>query len=102
MQFTSTNIALLIAIILAIFVIEAFLASRKQPFWGLLLPVASFLFSIYVIFNFKEFIGDHGFEGYEVWGWYALQFFLGNVPTFILLTLFSMFRYNKSRDEQDD
>lgn len=92
MEITQKNIIIAIVLILAIFVLQAFLSSRKQKFLGFILPIASFIFCIYVMVHFKEFIGDHGFVGYEVWGWYALQLFIGNVPTVILLLLRSLFR----------
>lgn len=91
-MFSTSTIIIAVVIFIAILSIQAFLSSREFHYFGLILPFLTFAFSIYVIMHFKEFIGDHGFEGYETWGWYGLQVFIGNIPTIILLLVYSIFK----------
>ena len=83
-------------IIIGVCIVQGFLSSRKWSFLGLILPLASFVFSLVAIYYLKDFVGDHGLEGMEEVGYYALQFGVGNLPTFILLIIYSIFKYDKS------
>ena len=99
MAFSGFNIVMAGIGLLSILVIQGVLSSRKNSSLGLFLPATSFIFSIFIIVYFKKFVGDHGFKGYETLGWYGLQFFLANVPTAILLIIYSMFKYDPDRDD---
>lgn len=91
-----------LALLLLVAIVQGFLSSRKRSYLGLILPLFTFVFSLYAIYHFKDFVGDHGFDGMEAVGWYALQFFVGNIPTFILLVLYSMFKYDKSKNKEQN
>ena len=103
-MFSTTHIVFAVSAFLLVLILQGFLSSRKNMIFGLFLPICWFAFSIYVIVHFKNFIGNHGLEGYQVWGWYAMQIFIGNLPTFILLLIFSMCRpkKNDSLDEIEE
>ncbi len=101
-MFSTNTIIFGVCAFLFVLIVQAFLSSRKSAIFGLILPVGWFIFSIYVMFHFKNFVGDHGLEGYMVWGWYGMQVFLGNVPTIILLLVFSLFRPRKNYSEDDE
>ncbi|MDO5097013.1 MAG: hypothetical protein Q4D65_10645 [Peptostreptococcaceae bacterium] len=95
MNFSTTTIVLGVLLFIGVLAIQAFLSSREFHFLGLILPLLTLGFSIYAIYHFRELTGDHGFVGYEVWGWYGLQAFIGNIPTIILLLVYSLFKPKK-------
>ncbi|MDO5062759.1 MAG: hypothetical protein Q4D77_06235 [Peptostreptococcaceae bacterium] len=100
-MFSTSTIIFAVAAVVLVLILQAFLSSREFHYLGLILPILTFAFCIYVMSHFKELIGDHGFEGYQVWGWYGLQVFIGNIPTFILLLIYSLFK-PKFNDDDDD
>lgn len=79
-------------------ILQAFLSSRSFHYLGLILPLATFAFSLVAIQRFQGLVGDHGMEGMEKLGWYALQLGIGNLPTMILLLVYSMFKPRRSHD----
>lgn len=99
--FSTTNIVIVGLIFLSVLVLQAFLSLRRLRLLGLILPFTCFAFSMYVIVHFNQLIGNHGFEGYEVWGWYGLQLFVGNIPTFILLLIFFLFKRRPDISDDD-
>lgn len=101
MFLSTAQIIIIVISCISVFIIQAFLSSRTAHYIGFILPFLTFVFCLYVMWHFKELIGDHGFVGYEVWGWYALQFFIGNIPTVILLLIHSIFK-PKYEDQEED
>ncbi|MDO4711730.1 MAG: hypothetical protein Q4A75_07095 [Peptostreptococcaceae bacterium] len=101
-MFSSSTIIFVVSAILLVLILQAFLSSRRFHYLGLILPLSTFVFCIYVMKHFKELIGDHGFEGAETWGWYALQIFVGNIPTFILLLIYSLFKPKYYAEDEEE
>lgn len=87
-------------VIIGISIVQALLSSLRYRFLGLILPLASFVFSLVAIFYFNGLVGNHGLEGAEELGYYALQFGIGNLPTLILLIIRSIFKRDSNRTKK--
>ena len=81
----------LLAVMIGICVLEWFL-SKKEPWWlGLLLPVLFFLMGTIPVLNL--------IAGPSV-GQVLLTFFLGNVPTWILLSIYVVNRQKLKKNQE--
>lgn len=81
----------LLAVMIGICVLEWFL-SKKEPWWlGLLLPVLFFLMGTIPVLNLVVRISV---------GQVLLTFFLGNIPTWILLLIYAGTRRNLKKNRE--
>lgn len=83
------NVTIMLFIILALFVggifLQIFLSKKKGRWFGLILPVITFLYSLLITFNIAVF---DGMTGGEIFMIFASTFLISNIPTIVLLGIY--------------
>ncbi len=83
------NATIMLFLILALLVggifLQIFLSKKKSRWFGLILPVITFLYSLLMIFNIAVF---DGMTGGEIFMILASTFLISNIPTIVLLGIY--------------
>lgn len=83
------NVTIMLFLVLALLVggilLQIFLSKKKSRWFGLILPVITFLYSLLMIFNIAVF---HGMTGREIFMLLASTFLTSNIPTIVLLGIY--------------
>lgn len=98
-----TNVSILLFFVLALSVggifLQICLSKKKSKWFGLILPIITFLYSLVMIFNIA--ILD-GMTGGEIFILFGSTFIISNIPTIVLLVIYFGCRENmKSRSQLD-
>lgn len=83
------NVTIMLFIVLALLVggvfLQIFLSKKKSRWFGLILPVITFLYSLLMIFSIAIF---DGMTGGEIFMLFASTFLISNIPTIVLLGIY--------------
>lgn len=83
------NVTIMMFLVLALLVggifLQIFLSKKKSKWFGLILPIITFLYSLLMIFNIAVF---DGMTGGEIFILFASTFLISNIPTIVLLGIY--------------
>ena len=84
-----TRVTIMLFLVLALLVggifLQIFLSKKKSKWFGLILPIITFLYSLMMIFNIAVF---DGMTGGEIFILFASTFLISNIPTIVLLGIY--------------
>lgn len=83
------NVTIMLFFILTLLVggvfLQIFLSKKKSKWFGLILPIITFIYSLLMIFNIAVF---NGMTGGEIFMAIASTFLISNIPTIVLLSIY--------------
>lgn len=82
---TTTTLFILLFIMAGVVLLQVFLSKRESRWFGLILPLIGFIYSLLAVFSVAIL---NGMTGWEVFGLIASAFFIANIPTIILLAIY--------------
>jgi hypothetical protein len=84
------NITIMLFVVLPLLVggifLQIFLSKKKSKWFGLILPIITFLYSLMMIFSIAAF--DMMTGGGELFVLFASTFLISNIPTIVLLGIY--------------
>lgn len=97
MQRTLFALVVLLLFLAGIVLLQIFLSRRESRWPGLVLPLIAFLYSVLMVLNAAYFVS----MAHAVLTT-ALVFVIGNIPTLILLAIYSACRGNRRKRNELD
>lgn len=83
------NMSILLFLLLALLVggvfLQIFLSKKQSKWFGLILPMITFMYPLLMIFNVAAF---DGMGGHEIFIVLVSTFLAGNIPTIVLLGIY--------------
>ncbi len=84
-----TNVTIMLFLVLALLVggifLQIFLSKKKSKWFGLILPIITFLYSLLMILSIAVF---DGMTDGEIFILFASTFLISNIPTIVLLGIY--------------
>lgn len=87
-------VTLLLLLLFTIVMLQIALASQKSKWPGLILPFIAFCFSLVIQVGFANFHQDP----LSIVAQLLIVFMLTNIPTLILLLIYTIYRVNRKKD----
>ncbi|ADY55532.1 hypothetical protein Sgly_1215 [Syntrophobotulus glycolicus DSM 8271] len=75
----------ILALLIGGIFLQMFLSKRKSKWFGLILPAITFLYSLLMVLGLAVYDGLSGGESFML---IASMFFIGNLPTIVLLGIY--------------
>ena len=76
---------LVLALLVGGIFLQIFLSKKKNKWFGLILPIITFIYSLLMVFNIAVF---NGMTGGEIFMTIASTFLISNIPTIVLLSIY--------------